>query len=266
MSTFLKNLNKFSIQKILWIVLVSQLVVAGLTVLADVNLKWFSNEIDLEDFEPVLPGDQIRPFDIDGPIHYYTQPETQPEIDPSIEISDQLEFIVQTGNEFGEFVLVIGEFSSGDGQRFLSFLESTKKLPKTIVFHSPGGSVADALEIGQHIRENELNSAMLSTTACFSACPFAFAGGVERSVHKNSALGLHQIYYETPNLIPAIFAIDDIQVAQGEVMEHMIKMGIDPGIMVHSLKTDKNEMYILVEEELLNSRLATKIFGQKPIT
>ncbi len=40
-------------------------------------------------------------------------------------------------------------------------------------------------------------------------------------------------------------------------MEYLIEMGIDPGLMVYSLKTPPEEIYILIEDELLSSKLAT---------
>ena len=46
---------------------------------------------------------------------------------------------------------------------------------------------------------------------------------------------------------------------QGETMQHLIDMGIDPGVMVHSLKTPPEEIYVLMEDELLESKLATKM-------
>jgi hypothetical protein len=42
-------------------------------------------------------------------------------------------------------------------------------------------------------------------------------------------------------------------------MGYLIEMGIDPGVMVYGLMTPPNDIYVLVESELLNSRLATEV-------
>ncbi|MDV7144140.1 hypothetical protein R3X27_15740 [Tropicimonas sp. TH_r6] len=72
-------------------------------------------------------------------------------------------------------------------------------------------------------------------------------------------MGLHQHYYETPGYLPVFFAVEDIQTSQRRTMEYLIEMGIDPGAMVHSLATPPDEIYQLVEEELIESSLATKM-------
>ena len=42
-------------------------------------------------------------------------------------------------------------------------------------------------------------------------------------------------------------------------MAFLVEMGIDPVIMIHSLRTPPDEIYVLVEEELIDSRLATSV-------
>jgi hypothetical protein len=46
---------------------------------------------------------------------------------------------------------------------------------------------------------------------------------------------------------------------QGETMTYLIEMDVDPGVMVHGLTTPPNDIYVLVESELVESRLATTI-------
>jgi len=94
---------------------------------------------------------------------------------------------------------------------------------------------------------------------CLSSCPYVIAGGVERRVSLAGAVGLHQHYYEAPGYMPVFFAVEDIQFSQGETMGYLIEMGIDPGVMVHGLKTPPNDIYVLVESELLESRMATEV-------
>ena len=59
--------------------------------------------------------------------------------------------------------------------------------------------------------------------------------------------------------MPVFLAVEGIQHGQGKTMEYLIEMGIDPGLMLYSLNTPPDEIYLLVEDELLNSGLATVI-------
>lgn len=82
---------------------------------------------------------------------------------------------------------------------------------------------------------------------------------MDRIVSLNAVVGMHQHYYEQPRYIPAVFAVEDIQSGQGETMEYLMDMGIEPSLMLYSLKTPPDEIYALVESELVETRIATKI-------
>ena len=84
------------------------------------------------------------------------------------------------------------------------------------------------------------------------------AGGTNRRVSNRGAVGMHQHYCETPAYLPAIWAEEGIQQGQGQEMEFLIDMGVDPSIMLYSLNTPTDEICVLVEKELINSRLATE--------
>lgn len=42
-------------------------------------------------------------------------------------------------------------------------------------------------------------------------------------------------------------------------MAYLIEMGIDPSLMLYSLNTPPDDIYVLVEAELLETRLATEV-------
>jgi hypothetical protein len=93
----------------------------------------------------------------------------------------------------------------------------TNPTVRTIAFHSPGGSLMAGMEIGARIRELELNTVigqpgggagywefsrlgknvveqgLISKAECFSACAYAFMGGVTRTIDQGAAYGLHQV-------------------------------------------------------------------------
>ena len=138
-------------------------------------------------------------------------------------------------------------------------MSSLEEPPVGIAIDSPGGIVDEAIQIGTKIRDQGLDTRILPGTACLSSCPYVVAGGVERSISLTGVVGLHQHYYETPGYMPAFLAVEDIQRSQGETMGYLIEMGIDPGVMIHSLSTPPNDIYVLVESELLESRMATEV-------
>ena len=63
-------------------------------------------------------------------------------------------------------------------------------------------------------------------------------------------VGVHQHYFDQNVALPAIFAVEDIQRGQAEVMVYLIEMGIDPALMRHALATPPDEIYLLLPEEL----------------
>ena len=148
-----------------------------------------------------------------------------------------------------------------DGGRDVAggYLEDLDEMPDAVALHSPGGRVVAALEIGRLIRDRGLATLMSPDAACLSACTCILAGGVERGVSKSAWEGLHQTYFDQSVVIPVFFAVRSIQNGQAEVMEYLDEMGFDPLIVVPALKTPPEDIYLLVEEELLAFRHATTV-------
>jgi hypothetical protein len=70
-----------------------------------------------------------------------------------------------------------------------------------IYLDSPGGHLVEAMSLGRAIRARAFDTVVGSRSAdaispgpgrCYSACPFAFAGGVRRSLGPGSTLGVHR--------------------------------------------------------------------------
>ena len=69
-------------------------------------------------------------------------------------------------------------------------------LPKgtTVVLSAPGGDLLGALRLGELIRQRGFDTEVSPEKAeCYSACVFAFMGGVNRSVHPLASLGFHSL-------------------------------------------------------------------------
>jgi len=174
-------------------------------------------------------------------------------------LPSRLEFTEHEIADVGLVLLLNGAIEPGDADRLGAYLESSAEAKIPVALNSPGGLVDEALAIGRMIRERELATMVLSGMICSSSCPYILAGGTERSVSRRGAVGLHQHYYLGPGYVPAYFAVEDIQRNQSRTMQYLIGMGIDPGVMVHSLNTPPDDIYVLVDEELLASALATAV-------
>jgi hypothetical protein len=100
-----------------------------------------------------------------------------------------------------------GPIEPGDARKLDDFITATATHTTNIRFLSPGGELHAALELGAYLREREFDTyvtdadyirpgaiGMVHATqqsACYSACVYAFAGGVHRHAD-NKSLGIHQ--------------------------------------------------------------------------
>ena len=180
-------------------------------------------------------------------------------IDQAADQPTRLVFSIHQSSDLNSVLHMHGEIAQGDANRFSAYLETLASPPEVIAVNSTGGIVDEALQIGRIIREREFNTQLSALEICLSACPYILAGGIERRVSREGIVGLHQHYYETPGFMPAFLAVENIQRGQGRTIAHLIEMGIDPGVMIHSLTTPPNDIYVLVEDELMESQMATQI-------
>lgn len=230
------------VARVLMGILIFQLGLGGLLVLGDMQgLRVPSFGPDAPRLtEPVRPGDQRRTFRPDR-----DRPVVQPARDPG-ELPDRL---VLTGLGDGTYRLE-GGIHDGDAPRLIALMTAADPAPETLILQSPGGSVADALALGRHMRAKGIATQMLAGEYCFSACPYLLAAGIRRNIDTDAYVGVHQHYFGENTFLPAAFAVEDIQRGQGEVMTYLHDMGIDPLVMQHALSTPPDEIYVLLPEEL----------------
>lgn len=229
------------VARILSGVLIFQLGIGVLLILGDIGGSWrwpgtgSSDAPGLE--QPVRPGDQRRLFD----------PRRQP--GPARD-ADMPERLTLTHVEGGTYRLR-GTIARDDAARIAGLLRSAAPAPETLVLHSPGGLVHEALALGRTIRAEALATRVEAGEYCFSACPYLLAAGRARTVSPEAAVGVHQHYFDESTVLPAAFAVDDIQRGQAEVLVFLDTMGIDPMLMQHIMGTPPEEIYILLPEQLV---------------
>lgn len=193
--------------------------------------------------QPVRPGDQTRRF----------EPMKSPTRAPGGgRLPDRL---VLTGDADGIYLLE-GAIAQGDADRIAGQLSEAVTRPEVIRLNSPGGSVMDALALGRTLRGLGVTTEVGAQQFCYSACPYLFAAGTSRRAE--GQIGVHQHYFGESTILPASFAVEDIQRGQSSVMAYLDEMGIDLRLMRPAMATPPDEIYILTPSELSDYGLVTE--------
>src|SRR3954452_6892588 len=72
-------------------------------------------------------------------------------------------------------LMATGTIRPGTAKVFAAELEKRGNYVKTVLLHSPGGSVSDAIEMGRLIRQQQFATEVESGRYCASSCPLAAA-------------------------------------------------------------------------------------------
>ena len=227
-----------------------QVVIGAALVAGDMNAglpSWSGQPRAPEMDQPVRPGDQTRRF----------RPEQLPDapnrpFPPTPDMPTRL-MLEDAELDGRNVVRMVGSIAPGDADRVPDLLADrfgADTPPETLLLHSPGGSVTDALALGRAIRDLGIATEIAPGDVCLSACPYLFAGGVQRVVQEGGAVGVHQHYFGENTVQPAFLAVEDIQRGQGQVMAYLAQMGLDPLLMQHALVTPPDAIYIFVADEL----------------
>lgn len=83
---------------------------------------------------------------------------------------------------------ITGSFEPGDGDRFVKLATDDKAL---ISLSSPGGNLAVAITMGEHIRMKGYSTVVPPGATCASACALAWLAGVARGGSETSKIGFH---------------------------------------------------------------------------
>jgi hypothetical protein len=156
-------------------------------------------------------------------------------------------------------LLATGTIRPGTAKVFAAEIEKRGSYVKTVVLHSPGGSVSDAIEMGRLIRQQQFATEVESGRYCASSCPLVFAGGLERRAGERAAIGVHQVTALVANgsALGAIEGMDSVQRISAECQKYLLDMAIDPMVWVHAMQTPADQLFYFTGDELLKLRLAT---------
>jgi hypothetical protein len=154
-----------------------------------------------------------------------------------------------------------GTIEPGTAKIFADEVEKRGSYIKTIVLHSPGGSVTDALEMGRLIRKRNFTTQVEAGRYCASSCPLVFAGGVERRAGEKAILGVHQVSALTRDGTSG-GGMADAQRVSAVCQKYLREMGVDLQVWTHAMETPKEKLYSFKKDELLTLKLATDVGGK----
>ena len=156
-------------------------------------------------------------------------------------------------------LVATGTIRPGSAKVFAAEIEKRGNYVKTVVLHSPGGSVSDAIEMGRLIRQKQFATEVESGRYCASSCPLVFAGGLERRAGERAAIGVHQVTALVPNgtALSVVNGMDSVQRMSAECQKYLLDMAIDPMVWVHAMETPPDQLFYFTGEELLKLKLAT---------
>lgn len=174
-----------------------------------------------------------------------------------------------------EWLAADGEITIDAADHLLAYLQKEKLLDwkGSVLLNSPGGNLIGGIKLGEAIRkqgmttrigrsvhDNEgLDWAHKTTNGmCVSACAFAFLGGVSRSVsesvNEGGKIGIHQFYNEAAIINPSAKVFNAIdfsaqQLLSALLIDYVMRMGVDPHLVVKASSIPPTEVYYLSQEE-----------------
>lgn len=183
--------------------------------------------------------------------------------------SSDMNFYIYTpcdgnGSMCSPYIFANGIISSETPNKFRKFLEENKNdlYSPTIYFNSDGGSLISGLELAKIIRNKKLNTyigvvedvdfnfsekepskrykTILKKSECYSACAYAFLGGVTREIDwDNANYGIHQFYSGDS------IKEGDAQIISSSLAIFLDSMGVNRRLLDLASFTRKDDIYLL---------------------
>jgi hypothetical protein len=95
----------------------------------------------------------------------------------------------------GTALLVTGDIQSGDGAKFRA--EASKYDNGYVLLESNGGSLTDAIDIGETIHLKGWPTTVINGSSCNSACALIWLAGTPRALSRSGKIGFHAAYSDT---------------------------------------------------------------------
>jgi len=155
-----------------------------------------------------------------------------------------------------------GYIDPGAADRLAAVVGSQRIGRATVYLNSPGGSLIAGMSVGRLLRAHRFDTSVGRRAAdplrpghgvCYSACPFAYAGGVRRSLLDGSVLGVHLAANRVP--VPDQQAFD-LRVAE-DATHYLREMGVSPGLVTVMDQAPHGAIRLLSYDEAEQLRLVS---------
>jgi hypothetical protein len=154
-------------------------------------------------------------------------------------------------------LIATGMIAPGSAETFASEVNARGEYIKTVVLNSPGGSVADALEMGRLIRARGFATEVEPNRICVSSCPLIFVGGVKRVAGAHSIIGVHQVFAPDPAEAARHDTMSEAQRVSARCQRYLADMGVDLKMWVNAMETPKDRLFIFPANELRELNIVT---------
>ncbi|MBB4124326.1 hypothetical protein [Martelella radicis] len=165
-------------------------------------------------------------------------------------------------------IVMAGDIEPGDAEKFRAFWDTSEfdTFNYVVAMDSPGGSLWDGLDIGSFLRERGAETVVTrygplapgedefsyreehAGAGCYSACAFAFMGGVKRDVPDGNKIGFHQFSNSdgasNSNLMSTLTVTAILN-------SYLRDMGAAPQLTDFMMKTGPDDMFIPDNAQLL---------------
>jgi len=192
-------------------------------------------------------------------------------------LHDPMKFtLVENGEDRGTWIEAVGTITADTPAEFRRFARTAPK-GLWIEFHSPGGRIIPAFELGDLIREGGFNTDVAQTVpagtaksrltrgGCFSACAYAFLGGVQREIRDGSILGFHHFIVNSERPLDAMSRNYVAMMMARYHTDYLERMGINTRLYDLSSEKGKDEYYEPKGEELVTLHILTgKVLAVEP--
>jgi len=191
------------------------------------------------------------------------------------------------GQDCDEWIAAEGRFVPGTAQRLRDFLGVLARKDLPVFFHSPGGSVGEAVLVGAVLHERTMTAGVGRTFTqqcrvfaredpcqrliasgaevkarlhagegqCHSACVIALVGASERRISAGALIGIHSARLDAKLRQQALqrspgLAETSLSSVHENLQQYLTAMGIDPALQQLAAKVDTRRLYVLSRDEI----------------
>jgi hypothetical protein len=200
------------------------------------------------------------------------------------------------GRGCNEWIAAEGKIDAGAASRLRRLMAKLGRRRPAIYLHSPGGSIAGALELGRLIHDQKLTVSVAHTVPrgcerdktfekscealkrsgqalesefdqtvalCNSSCVYVLSGGVVRVVPPWVKLGIHDVGLDPDKKPPPAALAEQVKkVAHAHIQDYLRDMGFDKGLFTAASAIPYTSHRFLERDEVVRFGIDRRDFGE----